>query len=182
MTLYTGAPEVNTVSFLPNEMVSKHCPENSISLSFLQEASAVMRDSKSEKKVSFSRKTWRFGEFWINLTGKDEGFSEIREGYKFLSKLACQPISQPHQLNRQWHSDLVLRPRWACAQLLQLTGEQMTWASSWPSLDQFSPLHISPAVSAPWCLCVCTLPWHSRNSEQRNEKERTTLKHNLKNM
>ena len=152
-------------------MVSKHCLENSISLSFLQEASAVMRDSKSEKKVSFSRKTWRFGEFWINLTGKDEGVSEIREGYKFISKLASQSISQPHQLNRQWCSDLLLRPRWACAQLLQLTREQMTWASSWPSLDPFSPLHISPSALAPWYFCVYTLPWHSRNSEQRNENK-----------
>ena len=106
-TLYTWASEVNTVSFLPNGMVSKHRPVNSISLSFLQEASAAMRDSQVEKKSHSSWKTWRFGEFWINLTGKDEGFSEIREGYKFLSKLASQsiiPATPIKQAVTQWSS------------------------------------------------------------------------------
>jgi hypothetical protein len=87
MTLCTGACEVKAIDFLPKVMASKHRPENSISLSFLQEASTAMRDSQFERKSHFRWKTWRFGKFWMNLTGKDEGCSEIREGHTFLLEL-----------------------------------------------------------------------------------------------
>jgi hypothetical protein len=63
MTLGTEAFEVKVVQFLPKVMASKHRPENSISLSFLQEASAVMRDPQFERKLHFRWKTWRFEEF-----------------------------------------------------------------------------------------------------------------------
>lgn len=55
----------------------KNAPENLISLSFLQEASTVMRDSKSEKKLHCRWKTLRFGEFSINLTVKYQGFKKL---------------------------------------------------------------------------------------------------------